>query len=155
MGAVPELDDPCTVDLLDEALVALGPGPSGGRALALGRLAQWLYLVGSRARRGELCDEAIAIARCEIEDPATLASVLHSRYWALYGPDDVDERLEVSAEIAEIGEQLGEPELVLQGTQCRLHALIECGGRAGRAAPRRRNAPRLAASSGNRTTCGP
>jgi DNA-binding SARP family transcriptional activator/tetratricopeptide (TPR) repeat protein len=126
VAATPVIDDPLTVALLDEALEALGPEPASARALALGRLAQWLYGVNDPDRRRDLCIEAIAIAR-SLDDPATLALVLHSRYWALYGPDDVDERLDVADEIAAIGDRLDLPELVLQGTQCRVHALIERG----------------------------
>jgi DNA-binding SARP family transcriptional activator len=122
----PLVEDPETLQLLEEALDALGETDSPLRALALARLAHWLHRRGDLDELRQKADEAIAIARRN-DDPATLAEVLHSRYWALYGPDDVDERLEVAGEICSLGERLSDPELVLQGTQCRVQALLELG----------------------------
>jgi len=126
LAASPDTDDRHTIELLDEALEALGPEDSAAGALALGRRAHWLHHTVEPEGQRRSCEEAIAIAR-RLDDPATLAAVLQSRYWALYGPDDADERLEVAIEITDLGEALDEPELVLLGMQCRLHALIELG----------------------------
>src|SRR5207248_342879 len=67
-----------------------------------------------------------AMAR-RLEDPATLAAVLTHRHWALYGPDDIEGLVATADEIVALGEQLDEGELVLLGTQCRLHAYLEIG----------------------------
>jgi hypothetical protein len=118
--------DPRAHSLLTEALDRLGPVDSPARALALGRLAHWLNLAGSRSEREGLCDEAIAVAR-RLRDPAVLAAVLSYRYWALDGPEDVVDQLQAGHEISKLGDDLGDREIVLQGYKCQLHALFELG----------------------------
>ncbi len=112
--------------LLEEALERLGSADSTARALALGRLAHWLNLEGSRTERVALCNDAVAMAR-RLGDPATIAAVLSYRYWALDGPDDVVSQSEAGAEIVKLGEKLGDKEIVLQGYKGQLHALFELG----------------------------
>jgi tetratricopeptide (TPR) repeat protein len=96
------------------------------RACASARLAQWIYYVSPRPERAELCDEALRIAR-HIDDPSTIATVLIGRCWALEGPEDLEAQLETAAEVIELGESLGDQEIVLQGLKCRLHRLFERG----------------------------
>ena len=52
-----------------------------------------------------------------LEAPVVVASVLVSRVLALDGPDDVDDHLDIGAEVIRIGEQTGDPDLVLQGAR--------------------------------------
>jgi tetratricopeptide (TPR) repeat protein len=127
-GVMPAAVEPSrrAQSLLEEALGRLGGADSTARALALGRLAHWLNIGGSRTERVVLCNDAIAMAR-RLGDPATLAEVLSYRYWALDGPDDVVSQLEAGTEIAKLGEKLGDREIVLQGYKCQLHALFELG----------------------------
>ena len=94
---VNEVDDEL-IRLLEEALAGLDPGDSALRVRALSRLAVALYYVpGSHDRRKVLCGEAVDIAR-RLGDPMVLAGALGVRQRALWGPDNLDERL---AELAE------------------------------------------------------
>ena len=112
--------------LLRTALDDLGPGDSSDRALALGRLAHWGHFSESRESRELLADEAIEVA-LRLDDPAILATTIEYRYWALCGPDDVARQVDDGRRIREIGEAVGDPELVLRGMKCELHAEFEGG----------------------------
>jgi tetratricopeptide (TPR) repeat protein len=127
-GRVPvaaDIEDERAIELLELALANSDAHP-WLRARALGRLAQWTVRRSDDAHRVALVDEALALARAS-GDARTLSEVLQYRYWALYGPDDTDERLGVADEIIAIGSALGDPEVELQGRQCGLHALLELG----------------------------
>jgi tetratricopeptide (TPR) repeat protein len=94
---VNEVDDEL-IQLLEAALDTLDPGDSVLRVRVLSRLALALtYVPGSLERRTVLCDEAVDIAR-RLGDPMVLADALGIRQRALWGPDNLDERL---AELAE------------------------------------------------------
>ena len=94
---VDEVDDEL-IRLLEAALEGLDQGDSALRVRALSRLAVALYYVpGSHDRRKVLCGEAVDIAR-RLGDPMVLAGALGVRQRALWGPDNLDERL---AELAE------------------------------------------------------
>ena len=76
--------------------------------------------------RRAIADEAEAMAR-RLEAPVVVASVLVSRVLALDGPDDVDDHLDIGAEVIRIGEQTGDSDLVLQGARARIHPLFVVG----------------------------
>ncbi|HEX4753605.1 MAG TPA: BTAD domain-containing putative transcriptional regulator, partial [Solirubrobacterales bacterium] len=118
--------DPRAQALLEEALTRLGTSDSRSRAVALGRLAQRMHHASSREDRAALCEEAVPMAR-RLSDPATLAAVLTSRYWALDGPDDLDGRLRTATEIVRLGEDLDDHEVVLHGLKASLHVRFETG----------------------------
>jgi tetratricopeptide (TPR) repeat protein len=118
--------NPTARRLLEEALALLPPTDSRARALTLARLAHALHGLAPRAERGAIADEAEAMAR-RLDAPVVLASVLVSRVLALDGPDDVDEHLDIGAEVIRIGEQTGDPDLVLQGARARIHPLFAVG----------------------------
>ncbi len=113
-------------ELLRTALTKLGSGDRRLRALALGRLAQWGHFVDDRDDRRRSADEAVALAR-QLGDPATLASCLEYRLWALIGPDDMDSQVRSARGISSIGRHLGDPELMLRGMKCELHVEFERG----------------------------
>jgi DNA-binding SARP family transcriptional activator/tetratricopeptide (TPR) repeat protein len=113
-------------ELLRETLRALGRDDSRAHAVALARLAHWSHYAGPREDRLALSDQAVSIAR-RLDCPATLATVLTYCYWALDGPDDLDSRLRSAFEIARLGEELEDIEIVLQGLKCQLHALFAIG----------------------------
>src|SRR5690606_22971185 len=96
------------------------------RALALARLAHLLHLDAPHETRDRISAEAVAMAR-RLDAPVVLATTLVSRCLALDGPDDVDELLEVGAEVIRIGEQTGDPDLVLQGARTRIQPLVVVG----------------------------
>jgi tetratricopeptide (TPR) repeat protein len=118
--------DPQAQALLEEALGRLGDEESAARALLLGRLAHWLHYQRPYLVRMALCDESVAMAR-RVGDLGTLAATLVHRCWALDGPDDLEDRLTIAAEVMQLGEDLGDQEVVLQGLRIRLLALFERG----------------------------
>jgi AAA ATPase domain len=118
--------NPTAQSLLEEALERLAPRDGRARALALARLAHVLTMAAPHAERKAESDEAVAMAR-RLDAPVVLASVLVSRSLALDGPDDVDEQLELGAEVTAIGRQTGDPDLVLQGARARVQALFVVG----------------------------
>ena len=112
--------------LLEEALERLGEEDSAARATILARLAHWLHNARPYPERLELSDRSVAMARGTGEQ-RTLAAVLVHRSWALDGPDDVDDALEVASEILGIGAELRDPELRLEGLRIRVGAQFEKG----------------------------
>ena len=112
--------------LLDEALDRLPQSDSRARALILARLAHMLHADAPHDERRAISDEAEAMAR-RLEAPVVVASVLVSRVLALDGPDDVDDHLDIGAEVIRIGEQTGDSDLVLQGARARIHPLFVVG----------------------------
>jgi hypothetical protein len=118
--------NPAARELLDDVLPRLPPTDSRARALALARLAHLLHLDAPHAERARISGAAVAMAR-RLDAPVVLASTLVSRCLALDGPDDVDEQLEIGAEVIRIGEQTGDPDLVLQGARTRIQPLFVVG----------------------------
>lgn len=118
--------DPYLVPLLEEALAALS-GDSLLRARLLARLAGGpLRDEVDRTRRDALSKEAVEIAG-RLGDPATLAYVLDGRHEAIWGPDNIDERLEIAGEVARVASEAGDRERILQGHHYRFIALLELG----------------------------
>jgi transcriptional regulator with XRE-family HTH domain len=112
--------------LLEEALKRLGEQDNGARATVLARLAHWQHYVRRYPERLELSDRSVAMAR-GTADPRTLAAVLLHRCWALDGPDDVGDARTVATEILDIGGELDDSELKLEGLRIRLAAQFENG----------------------------
>jgi tetratricopeptide (TPR) repeat protein len=112
--------------LLEEALQLLGETDSAARATVLARLAHWLHNDRPYPERLRLSDRSLAMAR-GTGDRRTLATVLVHRGWALDGPDDVGDALALSSEILGIGDELGDPELRLEGLRIRVTAQFENG----------------------------
>ena len=118
--------DEARLALLEEALEALGGEDSPLRARLLARLTLELYYAGSPDRRLALSEEAVALAR-RLGDPGTLAACLDARHYALWRPENVNERLEVAAELRRVAEQTGDPELELEGAGWTVVDLLELG----------------------------
>jgi DNA-binding SARP family transcriptional activator/tetratricopeptide (TPR) repeat protein len=112
--------------LLEEALAALGEEDSPLRARLFARLALELYYSDQPERRLALSEQAVELARA-LGDPRTLATCLDARHYALWRPENVNERLEVAAELREIAEQTGDPELELEGAGWTVVDLLELG----------------------------
>jgi tetratricopeptide (TPR) repeat protein len=120
------LFDPAQVELLEEALAALGPEPSRLRAAVLGRLSVALSFLGSEARRRALSEEAVAVARA-VGDPATLGYALAGHCDTIPDPDSCERRLDESAEVVRLGLAAGDRRLELLGRRLRVVALLEVG----------------------------
>ena len=128
-GVVPAgVIDETLIGLLEEALAALEQKDSPLRARVLGRLSVELYFSGSHERRAELSQQAMEMAR-RVDDPVALVYALRGRYYALWGPENVEERLAVATEVVQLGEQAGDTEMVLTGRSWRLNGLLELGDR--------------------------
>jgi DNA-binding SARP family transcriptional activator len=127
-GVIPAGSEPNAKarSLLESALAQLPARDGSARALVLGRLAQWGHFDRPRAQRQQLTDEAVEMAR-RLGDPETLGAVLRYRYWALDGPDEIDRQIAVAMEIRDLGEKLGDNEILLHGLKCELHARFELG----------------------------
>jgi tetratricopeptide (TPR) repeat protein len=113
-------------DLLEEALAELGEQDTPLRARLLARLALELYYGGDPARRLELSGRALTLARLT-GDPHTLAVCLDARHYALWRPENVEERLEVAAELRRVAEETGDAELELEGAGWTVVDLLELG----------------------------
>jgi tetratricopeptide (TPR) repeat protein len=112
--------------LLEEAERALGDREDGLRAKVLARLAAAVLLTASPERRIALCDEAVAIAR-QTADDRTLLLVLSARHFALWGPDNLDERIADANEILRLAGRTSDREYTLAGHFHRMMDLMELG----------------------------
>jgi DNA-binding SARP family transcriptional activator/tetratricopeptide (TPR) repeat protein len=118
--------DEARLALLEEALTGLGDEDSPLRARLLARLALELYYSGDPDRRLALSEQAVDLAR-RLGDPRTLATCLDARHYALWRPENVNERLEVATELRRVAEQTGDPELELEGAAWTVVDLLELG----------------------------
>ncbi|MBL9016514.1 MAG: AAA family ATPase [Myxococcales bacterium] len=118
--------DPTEVRLLEQALAALPATDHPLRARVLARLAKALLWTPEIARRVELSETAVAMAR-RIGDEATLAAALYDRHVALWGGPEVEERLAIASEVVALAEKCGDPELAVQGQALRIGNLLELG----------------------------
>ena len=123
-------EDADVVAVLEHAIGELGEEDSPLRARLLARLSLELYYAGQAERRMALSEEAVAIAR-RTGDPATLASALDARHYVLWRPENVEERLEVAAELRRIAAESGDLELELEGAGWTVVDLLELGDVAG------------------------
>ncbi|HEX2023390.1 MAG TPA: AAA family ATPase, partial [Acidimicrobiales bacterium] len=121
-----QLLDPVQIDLLEEALTALGPEPSRLRALLLARLSVALSFMDAEARRLALSEEAVAVAR-EVGDEAALGYALAGHCDAIPGPDHCETRLAEATEVVRLARAAGDRPLQLLGRRLRLVALLEMG----------------------------
>lgn len=112
--------------LLEESLAGLSDEDSTLRALILARQAEELSLSDDHERRLSLAQLAVYLARRSCE-PAVLAQVLKSTYWALWAPAELAPRQGVADEIVAVATRVGDQALVLEGRVLRLHALLEGG----------------------------
>jgi predicted ATPase/class 3 adenylate cyclase len=120
--------DPVKVELLDEALAAFGDQETLLKVRVLARLATALYLspFDSLARRDSLSRASVELAR-RLGDGPTLAYALHARHLAVWSPDNVDERVALSAEIIELAQHAGDFALEITGHVWQLSDLFEMG----------------------------
>jgi DNA-binding CsgD family transcriptional regulator/tetratricopeptide (TPR) repeat protein len=97
------------VDLLEEAVAALGDRPSDLRVQLLAGLSRALDMQGEYARAAIVRTNAIELARSS-NDRAGLASLLVRSYWAR-GSTPVEQIVEMLVEARVLGQELGNPEI--------------------------------------------
>lgn len=109
--------DPERVRLVEAALAAIGPEPSGARAQLLAHLAAALFWSGTPERRDrvrQLDRDAVAMAAAHADARVALGVVAQA-HWTSWGPDDAEGRLQTAESIVRQATEQGQPELVLRG----------------------------------------
>jgi predicted ATPase/class 3 adenylate cyclase len=124
-SAVGQVDDE-RIEVLEEALTAVGDDDSAERATLLARLAVELMFSGDFDRRLALSGEALAIAR-RLDDADTLAHVIACRIEAIGHASTIDERRRLLAEQAELASRLGDPDLAMLNSLQRYYTLLSDG----------------------------
>jgi tetratricopeptide (TPR) repeat protein len=102
------------VALLQEAADGLGPEDSALRARLLARLALEFTFSAEADAMESLSREAAAMAR-RLAEPAALRTALNARWMAVWGPDGLDERTALAAEMLRLAWETGDSELELDG----------------------------------------
>ena len=128
LGTIPEVGivDQILVDLIEEALEALGQDANPLRARLLGRLANELYFADSRERIGPLVREAVETAR-RVGDPVVLGTTLYESHISVWGPENVEDRLAMADEIVRLAEETGNLDLAEGGRRLRMIDLLDVG----------------------------
>ena len=119
------VDEPL-VRLLEEALEAVGDGDPALRARLLARLAIELSFSEARGRRAALSGEALELAR-RVGDTRGLGFALVARHWSLWGPGNVEERLQAANDMLGLAESSGDERLAIAGHRWRMIDLLELG----------------------------
>jgi DNA-binding SARP family transcriptional activator len=114
------------VQLLEEALRAVGDRDRVLRSRLLARLAVELYYAPSRDRSEELSLQAVVLAR-DSGDAYAHAAALNARRVAMWRPDRLDERLATADALIEAARATGERHLELQGRNWRVVDLFDLG----------------------------
>ena len=118
--------DDTLVATLEEALAALPPGDSEIRARLLARLSVGVYWSDLDGRRFELSEEAVAMAR-RLRDRSTMAMAIHSRRYAQWGPDNLDQRLADATQCLQLALEANDLELAVSARRWRFTDLLEDG----------------------------
>jgi DNA-binding CsgD family transcriptional regulator len=118
----PGITDEGTVELLEEAAVALGDEASELRVRLLGGLARALDFQGHRERGAIARTSAIDMAR-QLDDRAGLATVLMRAYWSR-GTTSLEEILEMLTEARELADELGSTEIRAEAIAWRVPAFV-------------------------------
>jgi tetratricopeptide (TPR) repeat protein len=111
---------------LEAALVGLGSDETPLRARVLAQLSLELPSTAQAGRRIELSTEAVDLAR-RTGHAKTLADCLDARHEALWRPEWDRERLAAAGEIAAIGEQLSDRDILFGGVGWTVADLMELG----------------------------
>jgi tetratricopeptide (TPR) repeat protein len=114
------------ISMLSEALDVLEEDDSAVRVALMARLAAEYYWSGDRRRGLELCDRSVAAAR-RIGDPQSLVAALWVKNQITWGPDNLDQRLARTTEIASLAESIGDYQHALRAHEMRFAALFEKG----------------------------
>ncbi|MDP1818850.1 MAG: AAA family ATPase [Acidimicrobiales bacterium] len=109
------------VPLLTEALEAIPPTDSVLRARLLARLAGARRDEPDPRERAAIAQQAVDVAR-RLDEPTTLIWALSARFTAIFGPDSVDEMVELADEIEALAAVSGEEERI--GDACWMVFLV-------------------------------
>ncbi len=120
LSAIQGTTDDRMISILEEALEALGQTDSKLRARTLAALASALHYSAVPRRVARLREEALEMAR-RLEDPPTLLFVMSSAIFTLWGPDLVEERLQLVGEAVAVGQRVGVKE---ENLDARIHRMV-------------------------------
>lgn len=123
VGASPTVDGPA-VRALAEAAAALPDAEVGRRAEVLAALGEATYWSGDLEEARRLTEAAVDLAD-EHGTRDVRARVLSARLYTLWGPDSLEERLTLSAEVIDLATASGDPILAFLGRSYRLGARLE------------------------------
>ena len=115
-----------SVMLQEEALKELSDQDSALRAMVLAALARAVHFQGHQEQGLELSGAALEMAR-RVADRDAVLYALHARRIAIWGPEDLQGRLDVATELMEAAAAAGNSELALDGRQWRIDAFFEQG----------------------------
>jgi tetratricopeptide (TPR) repeat protein len=118
--------DPMVVRLLEDAIAAWAERDSALHACALARLGVTFVFGEHVARIGPLFDHALAMAR-RVADPAAIRYVLGAQMSIGWMPEDVGERLALSAELVRMAEESCDLQLLARGRLARCMHLMQAG----------------------------
>src|SRR3954462_12301947 len=121
----PGIADQGAVELLEEATAALGDDNLELRAGLLGGLARGLVFQGEHERGAIVRTNAVALAR-RLDDRVPLATVLVRSYWSR-GPSSLDEILAMLTEAVDLGEELGNTEILAEAMAWRVPTFVALG----------------------------
>lgn len=106
--------DPHLIPLLEEALEALVEADDRLRVMVMARLAGALRDQHDGRPRDRLSRDAVELAR-RIGDPIVLGYALDARCFAIFRPDNPDERLAIAEELIQLAESSGDSERAASG----------------------------------------
>ncbi|HEY6394822.1 MAG TPA: adenylate/guanylate cyclase domain-containing protein, partial [Candidatus Binataceae bacterium] len=118
--------DQTLIRLLEEALTAVGDQHSALRAMLLARLAAALYWSDQHERTVLLSQSAVQIAR-ELGDNSVLIYSLCMWHYALWGPDNLENRLKAADEMVLLARNSGDREWELRAREMYLADTLEQG----------------------------
>ena len=121
----PGIVDPRPVELLEEAVAALGDESSEIRVRVLGGLGRALDFRGDHERGAIVRTSAITMAR-RLDDRAGLATVLMRAYWSR-GTSSLEEIVAMLTEAIALGEELEDTEIRTEATSWRVPAFVALG----------------------------
>jgi tetratricopeptide (TPR) repeat protein len=114
------------IELLEEALAALGPGDSVLRVRVLARLAEKLVFAEPPERAADLADEAVAMAGRLGEPGARVAALMGCHAARLY-VGHAPERYRIGEQAVALAEELEQRELAALARHWRVYDLVELG----------------------------
>jgi predicted ATPase/DNA-binding CsgD family transcriptional regulator len=121
----PGLPSHDAIDLLEEALAAVGPDNGELRTGLLAGLARALDIQGERERGAIVRESAVALARSQ-GDSTGLAKVLVRSYWAR-GTTPLEEILPMLTEARDLAEELGDAEIHTEAMAWRVPTFVALG----------------------------
>lgn len=118
--------DSLLVDLLEDAIAALGGGDSALRAQLLARLAMAHAWSGAEEHQSRLTIEAINVAE-RVGDPGAQAYALSAKHGLLWGPERLHARIALVERMGELAASSGDTDLILMHLLFRITVGLELG----------------------------